>query len=211
MGGSGSKDAPPGNPTKPTKTLQENADEMQQKIDNLDIKIEKQAADARTWMEKAATNPAAKSRAMQCLKMKKQYENMREQMQQQQNGLYDLALKQEQAEMTGATVEAMKQGVQQLKNQQKNGLSVEEVERVTDELQELQGDMADIQTALAQASAAGAGDEAEFEAEFARLQEEAALEKLMSAPSALPPATTPATALPTAPAAAKAAPAPTAA
>mmetsp|Transcript_162396 Transcript_162396/g.515951 ORF Transcript_162396/g.515951 Transcript_162396/m.515951 type:complete len:214 (-) Transcript_162396:660-1301(-) len=187
-------------------TLQDSTARLDTQIANLETKIEKSNNDAKKWMAQASTNPSAKARAMQCLKMKKQYEQHRDQLMNTQFNLENMAFQQEQAEVIATAVAAMAAGRDQMKAQQLT-LNVESVEKITDDLQDLQAEMQDIQTALAgSALAAAAGDDAELEAEFAKMQEEAELEKVMSGGSALPalstaaPAALPATAAPAAPA-----------
>merc|ERR1712070_799196 len=69
----------------------------------------------------------------------------------------------------------MKAGQQQLNDQK---LSVDQVERLMDDMQETADQQQEIQEALAQAPMGQGMDDDELEEEFKRLEEEAAMEKI---------------------------------
>mmetsp|Transcript_63251 Transcript_63251/g.124587 ORF Transcript_63251/g.124587 Transcript_63251/m.124587 type:complete len:209 (+) Transcript_63251:129-755(+) len=197
----GGKQSQPAEPAPARPTLQEASAKIDDQVATLDLKISKADNDAKQWVAKAATNPTAKARAMQCLKMKKQYEAQRDQLMNTQFNLNNMAFQQEQAEVTAAVVAGMAAGRDQLKAMQ-DKINVETVDKLTDDLAEISDEMRAIQEALAGSGTGVAADDGELEAEWERMQEQAAMEKLMQgqlASSSAAPA-------PAAPAAAAAAP-----
>jgi len=166
-------------------SLQDAAGKMDNQILNLEAKISKTEEDAKQWVAKAATNPTAKARAMQCLKMKKQYEQQRDQLMGTQFNLENMAFQQEQADVTSTAVSALAAGRDQMKLQQQK-INVESVERLTDDIADLAGEMAEIQNALAGSALAGGAADSELEAEWNRMQEEEAMRKLMNPGTAAP-------------------------
>lgn len=184
-------------PAAPAPSLQEASAKLDLSIQNLEAKIAKCDADIRANVAKGSANAAAKARAMQALKQKKQFETQKEQLLGTQFNVETLAFQQEQAEITATAVAAMQAGQAQLASQQKD-MSVEKVERLMDDLQDAQEQANDINQALA-APPMGSADDEDLEAEFARLEEEATLQKLAGigeagAPSAVPAKAAPAAA-----------------
>merc|ERR1719203_642244 len=115
---------------------------------------------------------------MQELKRKKMFEQQRDQLINQQFNVENLAMQQEQADITLTAVQAMQAGKEKLKA---TGVTAESVEQLTDELQEQKQQMDEVNEALAAMNMGiGAGiEDDDLEAEYARMQEEAAAEKLM--------------------------------
>merc|ERR1712232_620263 len=127
------------------------------------------------------------ARAVQALKRKKMYEGQRDTLMGTKFNVEGLAIQQEQAEITRVAVEAMAAGQQQLKAAQ-GQMSVEKVGKIMDDIADTAEEAKYINEALAQPSLAGADDQDELEAEFARLEEEAAMQKLLvgGGPAATP-------------------------
>eukprot|EP00931_Biecheleriopsis_adriatica_P010718 TRINITY_DN111789_c0_g1_i1.p1 TRINITY_DN111789_c0_g1~~TRINITY_DN111789_c0_g1_i1.p1 ORF type:complete len:225 (-),score=87.19 TRINITY_DN111789_c0_g1_i1:75-710(-) len=157
-------------------TLQDAASNLEQKAAELEQKIAKADEEARQWVAQQATNPTAKARAMQALKRKKLYEQQRDQLVDTQFNMENLAFQQEQAKITATTVEAMKAAKDQLK-QQTQGMGVDQVDKLTDEMQELAADMKDVQAALAAPTALGSEAQDNAEAELAALYAEQAMKE----------------------------------
>lgn len=167
----------------PAPSLQEASAKLDINIQNLEAKIAKCDEEVRANVAKGAANAMAKQRAMQALQRKKMYEKQKDQLLGTQFNVETLAFQQEQAEITATAVQAMSAGQEQLKKQQ-GDMSVEKVEKLMDDMAELSAEAQDIQDALAanpMAAMSGVDDD-ELEAEFARMQEEAAMEKMAGIP-----------------------------
>lgn len=121
------------------------------------------------------SNPAAKAQALQLLKRKKMYVEQRERFMNQQLTLVGLEDQKEQAQMNQVIVSTMAQAQAAMQNLH---VDVEQVDRLQDELREVQDDMQDIGQALAMAGGMNVDEDEAAAAEFARLQEELALEQL---------------------------------
>eukprot|EP00434_Breviolum_minutum_P023266 symbB.v1.2.020521.t1/scaffold1734.1/size154044/6 len=119
---------------------------------------------AKHWVAQTSTNPTAKARAMQALKRKKQLEQQRDQLVNTQFNVENMAIQQDQAELTAQTMQAMKEAAANLKEKQKQ-MGVEDVDKLTDDIADVQAEMKEIQAALAATSGldTGATDEAEAE------------------------------------------------
>mmetsp|Transcript_6134 Transcript_6134/g.14657 ORF Transcript_6134/g.14657 Transcript_6134/m.14657 type:complete len:220 (-) Transcript_6134:87-746(-) len=156
---------------------------MDASLQDLDAKIARCDEDLKRQM--AAGRGANKQVAMQTMKRKKMYEQQRSQLLGTQFNIDSLAFAQEQASTTAVTIQAMKAGQQKLK-QQYAQMNVGDVERLMDEMADLQGDAQEIQDILSQNYAVPDGfDEAEFEQEFAQLEEEMKMDQLYGKPSYL--------------------------
>jgi len=167
MGGSDSKQdqqQPGQKPAPKPPSLIEASATIGAKIQDLELKISKADEEARDWIAKQSTNPTAKSRAMQAIKRKKLYEQQRDQLLGTQFNVESLNFQQEQAGVTLTAVEAMQQATSHLK-QKTDKIGVDTVEKLKDDMADLQADMQDIQQALAQSSGGLEDDEAEKELE----------------------------------------------
>merc|ERR1719313_420137 len=140
-----------------------------------------------------------KAMAMQVMKRKKMYEQQRMQLMGTQFNVDSLAFAQEQVEVTAMSVEAMKAGHEQLKGAYAK-MNIGDIEKLMDDMADLNDDAQDIQDAIGTAFAVPDGfNEADCEAEFAALEEEMKMEQLAglnpsaaAAPSYLhPPAAVP--------------------
>mmetsp|Transcript_131639 Transcript_131639/g.312082 ORF Transcript_131639/g.312082 Transcript_131639/m.312082 type:complete len:146 (+) Transcript_131639:2-439(+) len=124
------------------------------------------------------------------------YEQQRDQILGTQFNVDSLAGAQEQAEINIMTVEAMKVGHQDLKERYQQIGGVMDIEKLMDNMADLNDEIADINEAISTTYAVPDGfDEASFEAEFSALEEEMKMEALAGISSAKPsylPAETPA-------------------
>mmetsp|Transcript_89675 Transcript_89675/g.164632 ORF Transcript_89675/g.164632 Transcript_89675/m.164632 type:complete len:227 (-) Transcript_89675:127-807(-) len=163
----------------PTKSPDEVVAEMEKKIADTDGKISQMDVQIKGYIAKGASNAAAKSQALTLMKRKKVLEGQRDTMQNQLLTLQDLQFKKEEAEMNKTIFNAMVSAKDEIKAAN-SGMDVASVEKMTDELAELKDDMEFVSEALANAGGMGADavDNDELEAEFAKLQEESAMEQL---------------------------------
>lgn len=193
-------------PTKaPAPSLQDASAKIDSQIQTLEEKIIAAEKEAREQVAKGAANPMAKQRALQAMKKKKMYEQQRDQLLGTQFNVENLAFQQEQAEVTMTVVEAMKAGQEQLKAAT-GKIDASTVDKLTDDMADLNDEMKEIQSALAASSMGVDGaDDAELEDEFAKMEEEMAMMALAGggASSAAPAA---ASAAPAAPAEAEPSP-----
>lgn len=183
-----SKEEPPAQKEAPS--LQEASSRIDEQVSNLEAKIKKTDDEIKTFVAQGSSNPTAKSKALQAMKKKKMYEQQRDQLLSTQFNVENLAFQQEQAEITAMAVQAMQTGHTQLKDQTKQ-MDIAAVDKLTDDMADLQDEMKAINEALAQGSMVpdGATDD-ELANEFAKLEEEMAATAL--AGGALPDAGVPA-------------------
>ncbi|CAE7251750.1 VPS60-1 [Symbiodinium sp. CCMP2456] len=155
-------------------SLQEASSRIDEQVSNLEAKIKKTDEEIKTFVAQGSSNPTAKSKALQAMKKKKMYEQQRDQLLSTQFNVENLAFQQEQAEITAIAVQAMQTGHTQLKDQTKQ-MDIAAVDKLTDDMADLQDEMKAINEALAQGSMVpdGATDD-ELANEFAKLEEEMA-------------------------------------
>mmetsp|Transcript_7078 Transcript_7078/g.17553 ORF Transcript_7078/g.17553 Transcript_7078/m.17553 type:complete len:223 (+) Transcript_7078:56-724(+) len=167
----------------PAPSLQEASAKIDLQVQELEGKIVKADEELKKYIGQG-NNPTAKQRAMQVMKRKKMYEQQRDQLLGTQFNVEALAFQQEQAEITCVAVEAMQAGTQTLKQQQQK-VNMASVDQLTDDMAEITDEMQAIQEALAQNTGLGTGaiDESELDAEYAKLEEEMALSKLIGGAS----------------------------
>merc|ERR1740116_247796 len=152
-------------------TLTDATEKIDKQVENLEAKIVK--ADEEIKKLVAENKPTSKQRALQAMKRKKMYEQQRDQLMGTQFNIENLQFQQEQAEITVTAVEAMKAGKDMLAAKA-GEMNMDSVDKLTDELADLQAEMQDINEALAGPGLLGgaAADEDELEAELAAVQEE---------------------------------------
>lgn len=173
----GSKKEEPAPAAKPS--LEEAAAKIDLQIQNLEAMIAKADAEIRENVAKGATNPTAKSRAMQGMKKKKMYEQQRDQLLGTQFNVETLKFQQDQADITVTAVAAMTAGQQQLKAQTQQ-INVESVDKLRDDMEDLADDIKQIGEALGGTSLGIDGvEDDELAAEFAKMEEEEAAKALM--------------------------------
>lgn len=164
-------------PPKPAPSMTDATAKIDSQIGNLESKILK--ADDEIKKLIAENKPTSKQRALQAMKRKKMQEQQRDQLMGTQFNLENLQFQQEQAEITVTAVEAMKAGRDML--QAKAGeMKMDGVDKLTDDLADLQAEMQEISEALAGPALGGMRgmDEADLEAELAGVEEEMAAMKL---------------------------------
>ncbi|CAE8654802.1 unnamed protein product [Polarella glacialis] len=173
------------------------------RVEGLDAKITKCDEDIRRYMgAQGRAGPQQKQLALQCMKRKKMYEQQRDQILGTQYNVDCLLGAQEQADLTVLTVEAMTAGHQDLKERYKQIGGAADIERLMDNMADLQDEISDINEAVSTSYVVPDGfDEASFEAEFSALEEELALERMagvssVSRPAYLPPVPSPSAAPP---------------
>mmetsp|Transcript_11784 Transcript_11784/g.21460 ORF Transcript_11784/g.21460 Transcript_11784/m.21460 type:complete len:223 (+) Transcript_11784:96-764(+) len=174
-------------PAGPAPTLQEASSKIDLQVQSLEEKIAKCEAEVREYAQKGTAG--AKARAMQVMKRKQMYETQRNTLLGQQANVENMVFSQEQAEVTLTAVQAM-QAAQKDLQKKTDAIGVAGVDKLMDDMAETKDQLAEINGILAQGTGVGE-DDAEFEAEFAALQEQMAQEALL-------PGKTPAISTPTA-------------
>jgi len=156
---------------------QEASAKIDLQVQALEAKILKCDAEVKAYV--AENKPTAKTRALQVMKRKKMYEAQRDKLIDTQFNVESMAHQQEAADITAITVAAMAAGQAKLQKQ-KESISIEKVERLTDDIAEVTEDLNDITDLLSKPlGMAAADDEDEFAAEFERMQEEHAAEQML--------------------------------
>lgn len=160
-------------------TLEEASDKINNQINNLDAKIERCTEEARKYVAKSSSDPAAKKKALEILKRKKTYETQREQLVSTQFNLETLADQQQHADITAMTVAAMEGATMKMKAAHAH-INVSKVEDLTDNLAECNHEMQEVNKLLGRSQLAGisAGEEMELSEEYAMIEEEMVAETL---------------------------------
>uniref|UniRef100_A0A7S1F918 Uncharacterized protein n=1 Tax=Noctiluca scintillans TaxID=2966 RepID=A0A7S1F918_NOCSC len=165
-------------------SLQEASAKIDLQVQSLEAKILKCDEELKAYVSQATSS--AKTRAIQVMKRKKQYESQRDKLIDTQFNVESMAHQQETAEITATTVAALAAGHEKLK-EQTGTISLEKVERLTDNIAEVTADLNDITDLLANPlGMAAIGDEDEFAAEYAKLQAEQAADQFLEATLDLP-------------------------
>mmetsp|Transcript_86933 Transcript_86933/g.156590 ORF Transcript_86933/g.156590 Transcript_86933/m.156590 type:complete len:228 (+) Transcript_86933:80-763(+) len=155
-------------------SLAEASDRIETQVKNLEEKIQKADGEIRDLVSKGSTNPTAKQRAMQAMKRKKMYEQQRDQYLATQYNIENQAFALEQAEVQAVAVQAMQNGMELLKDQHQK-ININSVDKLTDDMAELQDEMKQINDALAQSSMLPDGaDEDALNEEYSKMEEELA-------------------------------------
>jgi hypothetical protein len=163
-------------------SLQETALRLDQKVSELEAKIARCGEDVRQQVAKGHNNVGAKQRAVQSLKRKKKYQQQLDQVLGTQFNVDNLAMQQEQLEISKGAFDAMVEGQRKLKGLQAD-MSLDKVEQIMDDIAEATEAAKEIQDVLAQNSGVGAVDEDELALEWTRIQEEVKMEKLVGIPA----------------------------
>mmetsp|Transcript_6765 Transcript_6765/g.11632 ORF Transcript_6765/g.11632 Transcript_6765/m.11632 type:complete len:219 (+) Transcript_6765:104-760(+) len=168
---------------KPQASLTDCVSTLEARGDNLDTKIKKldaELAQYKAKMKGMKPGPALsglKQRAMRVLKQKRMYETQRDSLSNQAFNLDQAAFAQQTAKETITTVEAMKQGVKELKKAHK-GLNINQIEDLHDDMADLLEDSNEIQDILGRAYGLPEDiDESELDAELAALEDDLAMEE----------------------------------
>lgn len=179
----------------PPPSLSEASAKMDTRASALEEKIAKCDEDIRRYMQGSGSGAPQKQLAVQAMKRKKMYEQQRDQLLGTQFNVDFLAGAQEQAELTVLNVEAMKAGQADLKERYSKLGGVGNIEKLMDQMADLNDEIQDINEAMATSYAVPDGfDEAALEEEFGALEEEMKMEALagISKPSYLAPVAPPA-------------------
>jgi len=166
-------------PAGPAPSLSDASGKMDRRVTDLEGKIAKCDEDIRRYLQGGRGAAQQKSLALQTMKRKKMYEQQRDTLLGTQFNVDCLAGAQEQAEMTVTAVEAMKAGQQDLKQRYAAIGGVGDIEKLMDDMADMQDEISDINEAISTSYAVPDGfDETAFEEEFSALEEEITMEKL---------------------------------
>jgi len=154
----------------------------------LDDKIVKTEEEIKRCIAKGASNAAAKQRAVNLIKRKKMFEQQRDTLMSTQFNVESMALQQENADIALTAVEALKHGQQELKKKQ-DKMSIDEVERINEDIADTMDELNMINEALTQTNVIGNVDEDAVDEEYAKLQEEMVAMTLAGGSASTAPAT----------------------
>jgi len=154
----------------PSRTLGETSTELNARIHELESRIVKADYDTRKWLALAEREPSAKAHALRSLQLKKQYQLQCERLRGLQFNVEHARLQHEQAEMASMTAQALQAGTTSLR-QHLALTSVEQVEQLREQWQELSEEMGEAQQALAAGVSVDSFSEQELEAEWQMLQQ----------------------------------------
>lgn len=146
------------------------AENFEKKIQLLDAELFKY----REQMKKMRDGPgktAVQQKALRVLKQKKQYEQQRDNLMQQSFNLDQTNYATQMLIETKTTVDAMKAGVKQMKQEYKN-ININEIEDIQDDLHDMMADANEVQEALGRSYGVPDVDESELEAELEALGDE---------------------------------------
>lgn len=153
-------------------SLNKTSEEINCQVEAIEAKIRKADESIRHFVALGAADPAAKQRALQAMKRKKVLEGQRQQLIGAQFNVDSIADQQEQADTTLRAVDAIRAGRDKLKKDQER-MSVQQVDALLDETEDLADEMRAINESLAQGS--GLADGA-LELEYGQLLREYAPE-----------------------------------
>lgn len=164
-------------PATPAPSLSEVGASLDKRVESFDKKIQMLDAELfkyRDQMKKMRDGPAKNSvqqKALRVLKQKKQYEQQRENLMQQSFNLDQTNFATQMLIETKSTVDAMRTGVKQMKQQYKN-INIGEIEDLQDDLEDMMADANEVQEALGRSYGVPEVDESELEAELEALGDE---------------------------------------
>lgn len=164
-------------------TLQETSDQLNKKVDNLDLRIAKCDEDIQRYVkeQKAGSCSAlSKSRALQAMKRKKMLEQQRQTMMNSSMSVETMAFQHESMKMTADTVKAMSDGVKVMESAMKEMGPIDEIDDTMAKMEDMAFEMEEINDLIGKNYALDM-DDGELDAEFAALEEEIALEKMSNA------------------------------
>lgn len=164
-------------PAAPAPSLSDVIQNVDKRAETFDKKIQLLDAELfkyREQMKKMRDGPAKTSvqqKALRVLRQKKQYEQQRENLMQQSFNLDQTNFATQMLLETKTTVDAMKAGVKQMKQEYKN-INVNEIENLQDDLEDMMADANEVQEALGRSYGVPDVDESELEAELEALGDE---------------------------------------
>lgn len=151
-------------------SVDKRAETYEKKIQTLDVELLK----CREQMKKMRDGPAKQSvqqKAMRLLKQKKQYDSQRDNLLQQSFNLEQTNYATQQLKETALTVDAMKAGIKQMKQEYKK-VNLNEIEDLQDDMEDMMLDANEVQEMLGRSYATPTVDESELEAELEAIGEE---------------------------------------
>jgi len=175
-------------PKQAAPSLQEASAKIDLQVQGLDDKIVKTEEEIKRCIAKGASNAAAKQRAVNLIKRKKMFEQQRDTLMSTQFNVESMALQQENADIALTAVEALKHGQQELKKKQ-DKMSIDEVERINEDIADTMDELNMINEALTQTNVIGNVDEDAVDEEYAKLQEEMVAMTLAGGSASTAPAT----------------------
>lgn len=194
-------------PAAPGPSISDVVQSVDKRVETFDKKIQMLDSELfkyREQMKKMRDGPAKNSvqqKALRVLRQKKQYEQQRENLMQQSFNLDQTNFATQMLVETKSTVDAMKAGVKQMKQEYKS-INISEIEDLQDDMQDMMADANEVQEALGRSYGVPDVDEAELEAELEALGDEVLQDTdtsfldEVSTPAAIP-TSEPSTSLPT--------------
>ena len=134
-------------------------------------RIDLETANAKKYLEKKN-----KTAALQCLKRKKMYEGQVEQLRNQRMNMETMVMQIENANVNKATIQAMKQGANQLKSMHKQ-MDPNQIDNTIDDIREQMDAADEISQMLGQPLNSNMMDDDELDAELAGLEDDIAEEE----------------------------------
>lgn len=164
-------------PAPPAPSINDVVQSVDKRVETFDKKIQMLDTELikyREQMKKMREGPAKNSvlqKALRVMRQKKQYEQQRENLMQQSFNLDQTNFAAQMLIETKSTVDAMKAGVKQMKQEYKN-INISEIEDLQDDMQDMMEDANEVQEALGRSYGVPDVDEAELEAELEALGDE---------------------------------------
>nr|CAG4638757.1 EOG090X0EA1 [Cyclestheria hislopi] len=187
--GRGKPKEPPPNMGDMITKVDERADNIEKKINKLDLELKKYKDQMAKMREGPAKN-ALKQKAMRVLKQRKMYEQQSGNLRQQSFNMEQANYACQTLKDTQATVKAMQMGVKEMKREFKK-VNIDEIEDVQDDLADLLEQADEVQESLGRSYGVPDIDEDELEAELEALgddliadEDSTYLDDAMKAPAA---------------------------
>lgn len=166
-----SKPAAPGpSLTDVVQSVDKRAESFDKKIQMLDAELFKYREQLKK-MRDGPSKSTVQQKALRVLKQKKQYEQQRENLMQQSFNLDQANFATQMLIETKSTVDAMRAGVKQMKNEYKN-ININDIENLQDDLEDMMADANEVQEAMSRSYGVPDVDESELEAELEALGDE---------------------------------------
>lgn len=151
-------------------SVDKRAETFDKKIQVLDAELMKYK-DQMKRMRDGPAKTGVQQKAIRVLRQKKQYEQQRENLLQQSFNLDQTNFAAQMLIETKSTVDAMKAGVKQMKQEYKN-INISEIENLQDDLEDMMADANEVQETLGRSYGVPDVDESELEAELEALGDE---------------------------------------
>ncbi|EON66864.1 hypothetical protein W97_06266 [Coniosporium apollinis CBS 100218] len=167
--------------TGPKPTLSGAIDNVNSRVESVDVKLAKLNAELTTYQQRLAKmrdgpgKNAIKQKALKVLQQRKMYEAQRDQLQQQAWNMEQAGMMQDNLKNTMTTVDAMKTTTKELRKQY-GKVNIDKIEKMQDEMADLMDIGNDIQESISRSYDVPEDvDEAELDAELEALGEEVEL------------------------------------